>query len=157
MHGADIIGAKAQIVNPALKPLEFLLGEWRTTGTHPAMPDKVLNGRASFRWHEGGAFLIMRTQVNEPEFPDGLAIIGSDDIAGTFTMTYFDERGISRIYAVTVGDRTVEWRRDDRALAQSMTITAKDDGTLMSKGRMSQDGGVWSDDLSQVFHREARP
>jgi hypothetical protein len=156
MHEADFIGVRAQIINSALKPLEFLLGEWRTTGTHPAMPDKVLNGRASFRWHEGGAFLIMRTQVDEPEFPDGLAIIGSDNVAGTFTMTYFDERGISRIYAVTVGERTVGWRRDDRELAQSITITANDDGTLVSKGRMSQNGGDWGDDLSQVFHRDGR-
>ncbi len=152
-----IIGAKAQIPNPALKPLEFMLGEWRTTGSHPAMAGKVLNGRTSFRWHEGGAFLMMRTQVDEPEFPNGVAIIGSDDVAGTFAMTYFDERGISRHYEVTVGDRTVTWRRDDPKLSQSNTITAEDDGnTLVGKGRMSQNGGAWGDDLSQVFHREAR-
>lgn len=155
MGDPPAIGAKAQIPNPALRPLAFLIGEWRTTGSHPMMPGKILHGRTHFSWHEGGAFLLMRTQVDEPEFPDGLAIIGSDDVAGSFIMTYFDQRGISRLYQVTVGIRTVTWRRDDRQLSQENTITAEDEGdTLVGKGRMSQDGGDWGDDLSQIFRRE---
>ena len=59
------------------------------------MPDKKLEGRTSFAWHEDGAFLIMRGEVDEPRFPDGVAIIGSDDGAGIFAMIYFDERGVS--------------------------------------------------------------
>ena len=105
------VGAKALIPNPALRPLQFLIGEWRTTGTHPMVPGKELPGRTSFAWHEGGAFLIMRQQVDESDFPDGVAIIGSDDAAGTFSMTYFDERGTSRLMEVTVRSGTVTWRR----------------------------------------------
>lgn len=118
------------------------------------MPDETLDGRTSFAWHEGGAFLIMRSQIDEPRFPSGVAIIGSDDVAGTFAMTYFDERGVSRLFEVTVGARTVTWRRDDPAFSQALTITA-DGGndTLISKGRMSQDGGPRVDDLSQTFTR----
>jgi hypothetical protein len=158
MNELPSIGVKAKISNSALKPLEFLLGEWRTTGSHPERAGRVLSGRTSFQWHEGGAFLIMRTQIGEPEFPDGLAIIGSDNVAGTFTMTYFDERGISRVYDMTVGDRTVTWSRDDPKFSQSNTITADaSSNTLVGKGRMSKDGGAWGDDLSQVFHREGTP
>lgn len=153
----SIIGAKARMPNPALAPLAFLIGEWRTTGTHPMAPGTTLAGRTSFAWHESGAFLIMRSDVDAPLFPDGMAIIGSDDGAGRFAMTYFDERGVSRIFAVTIGDGRVTWHRDDPTLAQSVTITAADDGdTLTSNGRMSQDGGPWGDDLSQHFIREAR-
>jgi hypothetical protein len=149
------IGAKALIPNPALKPLEFLIGEWRTSGSHPQVPGKTLPGRTSFAWHEGGAFLIMRSQVDEPQFPNGLAIIGSDGDGGAFAMIYFDERGVSRVFQVTVGDRTVTWRRDDPTFSQSATITAESgDDRLVSKGRMSKDGGAWVDDLSQVFTRE---
>jgi len=121
------------------------------------MAGKVLKGSSSFSWHEGGAFLIMRTQVDEPEFPDGVAIIGSDNVVGTLTMIYFDERGISRVYDVTVGDRTVTWRRDDQKLSQTNTIMAERGGdTLVGKGRISQHGGAWSDDLSQTFYRRPR-
>lgn len=146
-------GAKALIPNPALKPLEFLVGEWRTSGTHPMLPGETLHGRTSFAWHEGGAFLITRSQVDHPQVPDGIAIIGSD-AAGSLAMIYFDERGVSRIFEVTVGPRTVTWRRGDPTFAQSLTITADDSGDeLTSKGRMSEKGGDWVDDLSQVFRR----
>jgi hypothetical protein len=151
MTQSSAIGAKALITNPALKPLEFLIGEWRTTGSHPLVPDKAVQGRTVFAWHEGGAFLVMRSQVDEPRFPDGLAIIGSD-VDGRFAMSYFDERGVSRLFEVTVGDRTVTWRRNDPELAQRVTIRADGD-RLVSKGRMSQNGGDWTDDLSQVFER----
>ena len=34
MFKSSAIGAKALIPNPALKRLEFLLGKWRTEGSH---------------------------------------------------------------------------------------------------------------------------
>lgn len=145
------IGLKA-LPNQSLGQLEFLIGDWETTGSHPMVPGKELRGRTSFAWHQGGAFLIMRSQVNEPKFPDGVAIIGSDDAAGTFAMIYFDERGTSRIMEVLVNDGTVTWRRDDAAFAQCLTITTSGD-RLVSQGRMSRDGGPWEDDLSQTFVR----
>jgi hypothetical protein len=38
------IGSEAAIPNPALKPLSFLVGEWRTEGSHPQLPGKTLHG-----------------------------------------------------------------------------------------------------------------
>ena len=148
------IGAEALIPNPALKPLEFLIGAWRTTGSHPLVPGKALNGRTSFAWHEGGAFLVMRSEIDQPQFPSGVAIIGSDDVAGKFAMIYFDERGVSRLLEVAIGERTVTWRRDEPEFSQSLTIEAEGGDRLVSKGRMSQKGGPWTDDLSQVFERD---
>ncbi len=55
----------------------------------------------------------MRSDIDQPQFPSGLAIIGSDDVAGNFAMIYFDERGTSRICDVTVAHRTLTWRRDN--------------------------------------------
>jgi hypothetical protein len=153
MVRTSLVGAGALIPNPALKPLDFLLGEWRTVGAHPLVPGETLRGRTSFAWHEGGAFLIMRSQVDHPQFPDGVAIIGSDGAPGKFVMIYFDERGVSRILDLVVGDRSVTWRHDDPEFGQSLTIAVEGD-RLVSKGRMSKKGGAWEDDLSQVFTRE---
>jgi len=148
------IGARALIPNPALRRLGFLVGDWRTAGTHPAFPDQPLHGRTCFAWHEGGAFLVMRSEVDHPQFPDGVAIIGSDD-SGKFAMTYFDERGVSRLLDVVVGDGAVTWRHDDPEFAQTLTITAEDSGKrLVSQGRMSRKSAPWEDDLSQVFLRD---
>jgi hypothetical protein len=145
--------SEAQTLNAALRPLDFLIGEWRTTGMHPLVPGETLRGQTTFARHEGGAFLIMRSEVDHPLFPSGTAIIGSDNASGKFMMIYFDERGISRMYEVTIGDRSVTWCRNDPDLSQSLTITARDDGELISRGRMSHKGGDWADDLSQVFSR----
>ena len=79
-------GTVARIANPSLLPLAFLIGSWRTTGTHPMRPDRVLHGRTSCNWLEEGAFLIVRSHIDDPDFPDGVAI-GSDDIARTFNMS----------------------------------------------------------------------
>lgn len=146
------IGARALIPNPALAPLEFLVGDWRTAGTHPLVPGETLSGRTSFAWSEGGAFMIMRSQVDHPQFPDGVALVGSDSGSGRSTMIYFDERGVSRVLDVTLGHRNVTWRHDDPDFAQSLTLAAEGDG-LVSKGRMRKKGGKWEDDLSQVFTR----
>ena len=150
------IGPEAQRRNPALDPLTPLLGDWRTTGTHPLVPDTTFHGRTSFAWHEGGAFVLMRSEIDEPEIPSGVAVIGSDDAAGTFTMIYFDEREISRRYTVEVGDGEVSWHRDEAGFAQRMVVTVASDGSrLDAKGTMSHDGGPWEDDLQLTYERIA--
>jgi hypothetical protein len=56
-------------------------------------------------------FLIMRSEIEHPEFPTGTAIFGSNNVAGEFFMLYFDERGISRKYDVSFEDNVLKWRR----------------------------------------------
>jgi hypothetical protein len=148
------IGSEAQRRNPALAPLAPLLGDWRTTGTHPLVPGTTFHGRASFAWHEGGAFVVMRSEIDEPEIPSGVAVIGSDDAAGTFTMVYFDERDVSRRYTVEVGSGEVSWHRDEAGFAQRMVLTVVGDGSrLDAQGTMSREGGPWEDDLQLTYER----
>ena len=148
------IGPKASRPNPALQPLAFLVGEWATTGTHPAFPDEPLPGKTSFAWAEGGAFLLMRSQTDHEDFPDGVAVFASDNVLRTITMCWFDERGISRLCPVIVRDGAVHWHHDDPAFMQRLTITAGPDGRHMSStGEMAKNGGEWTADLSQVFVR----
>lgn len=148
------IGSAALRPNPALEPLAPLIGSWRTTGTHPLLPGTTFHGRTSFSWHEGGAFVVMRSEIDEPEVPDGVAIIGSDDAAGTFTMIYVDEREISRRYHVEVADGVVTWHRDEAGFAQRMAITIAADGsTLQANGTMSRDGAPWEGDLQLTYER----
>ena len=150
-----IVGANALRPNPALQPLGFLLGEWSTVGRHPAVPGEDLLGTTSFAWAEGGAFLVMRSQTDHKDFPDGIAIFGSDNVLGTITMCWFDERGISRLCPVSVGEGSVGWHHDDPAFMQRVTITADEGGfRMIGKGERAKDGGAWGDDLSQEFIRQ---
>jgi hypothetical protein len=148
------IGPEAQRPNPALEPLAPLLGDWRTTGTHPLVPGTTFHGRTSFAWHEGGAFVLMRSEIDEPGIPSAVAVIGSDDAAGTLTMIYFDERDVSRRYTVEAGGGTVSWHRDEAGFAQRMVLTVAGDGSrLEAQGTMSRDGGPWEDDLQLTYER----
>ena len=150
-----MIGVEAAIPNPALAPLQAVVGTWRTVGRHPYLPDTVLHGRTSFAWMDGGAFLVMRTEIDEPLIPSGIAIIGSDDATGRFSMLYFDERGVSREYEVTIGDGVFTWSRNTPAFSQRFVCTIAPDGRSMSgKGEMSRDGAPWEKDLELDYTRE---
>jgi hypothetical protein len=149
-----VIGGDALIPNSALKSLEAFIGVWQTTGTHPYLPGKTLVGRTSFAWHEGGAFVIMHSEVDEPQIPSGVAIIGSDDVAGAWFMLYFDERGVSRKYDVAVAGDRLTWHRDGPGFSQRFTIAVEDGVDRMSgHGEMSRDGAPWEDDLSLSYQR----
>lgn len=148
-HARDHRAAKP---NPALEALTPLVGEWRTLGKHPALPGKTFHGSTSFAWIEGGAFLIMRSKIDEPEIPDGLAIFGSDDARGEHFMLYFDERGVSRKYDVKLSPRRLVWSRSDPAFAQTFTLDFASDGkTLSGRGEMSKDGAAWEPDLELTY------
>ena len=94
--------------NPLLQVLTVLVGTWSTVGTHALVPGKTFHGRTTFSWIEGGAFLTMRSQIDEPEIPSGIAIIGTDDATGECSMLYFNERGVSRRYEMRLEGN--EWR-----------------------------------------------
>jgi hypothetical protein len=94
----------------------------------------------------------MRSEVDHPEIPDGIAIFGSDDEAKTYGMLYFDERGISRRYEAAATEKEIKWWRDDPHFSQRLTLTIGKD-TLVSKGEMSRDGGAWQPDLSLTYTR----
>jgi hypothetical protein len=148
------IGGGALIPNPALRAFEPLVGEWRTTGTHPLVPGTTFHGRTSFGWHEGGAFLVMRSEIDESGIPSGVAVFGSDDQAGTYVMVYFDERGVSRTYDVTLTGGTLVWTRDEAGFAQRNTLTIDDGGARITGiGEMRRDGGDWEGDLSLTYER----
>ncbi len=151
---ATKIGTKASIPNPALKPFEVLVGEWQTTGSHPYLPGAVLPGRTSFDWLEGGAFLIMRSEIDEPHFPDGVVIFGSDDVAKKVVMLHFDERGVSRVYDVSMAGNQLQWWRDEPSFSQRFIITIEADGnTMIGKGEMSREGAAWEKDLELTYTR----
>jgi len=149
---AGNIGAKACKPNPALKLFEPLIGEWQATGIHPYFPDSELHGRVSFEWIEDGAFLMMRSELDHPKFPDGIAIFGSDDVAQAYYMLYFDERGVSRKHDVSITEAQLKWWRDDPDFSQRFTIDIAGD-RLVSSGEMSRDGGEWEKDLSLTYKK----
>jgi hypothetical protein len=146
-------GHEAAIPNPALEPLSFLVGGWHTEGSHPMIPGKTLHGRTSFAWSDGGAFLVMRTQVDEPGIPSAIAILGTDDDARECSMLYFDERGVSRRYIVALRSDQWQWWRDTPGFAQRFTARLVDGGRRMTgQGELNR-GDHWEPDLQLTYTR----
>jgi hypothetical protein len=149
---ANKIGSKVLMRNSFLKPFETLVGGWQTTGSHPYFPNTKLNGRVSFEWIEDGAFVMMRSEIDHPKFPDGIAIFGSDDELQKYYMIYFDVRGVSRIYEASITESQLKWWRDDSQLSQRFTMAINED-KLVTSGEMSRNGGRWEKDLSLTYKK----
>jgi hypothetical protein len=148
------VGHEACIPNRALEPLSFLVGEWSTIGSHPMLPGKILHGRTSFAWAEGGAFLVMRSEIDEPDIPSGIAVVGTDVDSKECSMLYFDERGVSRRYLVALRSDQWHWWRDTPGFSQRFTGTLVDGGTrIVGKGELCRNGVTWEADLELTYTR----
>ncbi|HEY0010916.1 MAG TPA: hypothetical protein VGB97_03345 [Candidatus Paceibacterota bacterium] len=146
---------KAFPPNHSLQAFAPVIGEWKTAGTHGMIPDTPLHGHTSFSWHESGAFIVMQSSINEDVgIPHGLAILASDDALGTFAMAYYDERGVSRHYHLSIQDNVVKWWREQPSVSQRYSLTISEDGhTLTGKGEISKDGITWEQDLNLVYSK----
>jgi len=145
---------EAAIPNVAFKPFDILIGEWKTIGTHPYLPNTTLHGQTSFKWIEGGAFLIMHSEIDEEGIPSGIAIFASDNASEEYFMLYFDERNVSRKYEVSFQDNILKWWRNAPGFSQRYTWAIANDGqTIIGKGELSKDGSTWEKDLELTFTR----
>jgi len=142
-------------VSPRLQALAVLVGEWATVGTHPRLRGKTFHGHASFTWLESGAFLLFHSHIDEPEIPNGVAILGTDDSnpdAGA--MLYFDARNVSREYRWTISSNVWPWARDELGFSQRMVLTIANDGLrIEAKGQMSRNGKSGEPDLQLTYTR----
>jgi hypothetical protein len=142
-------------VNPRLQALAVLTGEWTTLGVHPMLPGKTFHGHTTFSWLQSGAFLLVHMHIDEPEIPDGVAILGTDDaLSDAGAMLYFDVRNISREYRWTISNNVLTWTRNAPDFSQRMVLTIGEDGQrIEGKGEMSRNGQTWEPDLQLTYSR----
>jgi hypothetical protein len=152
---------------PALEPLDALVGEWRMEAGPPEGPPWPGEGRLSFGWMNGGKFLVQRWSVDLPEAPNGIAIIGLADAPASaeavaeklaesgapYRQHYFDSRGVHRIYEMTLSDGEWKlWRDSLDPFAQRFTGTFSDDGkTITGAWELAEDGSTWKTDFGVTY------
>ena len=141
--------------NPALKDLEVLIGEWAIDLTFPADPPVTVRAHVSFDWFANGAFLVMRSGVDEWSGPgSAVCVIGRDDAVDTYSMLYYDARGVSRIYEMSLADGVWKQWRSAPEFSQRFTGTFSDDGnTITAQWEKSNDGVQWEHDFDLVYRR----
>jgi hypothetical protein len=69
-------------------------------------------------------------------------------------MRYFDERGVSRKYEMTLRDNSWKYWRNAPGFSQRFTGTFADEGnTIIGIWELSADGSIWKRDLELTFTR----
>jgi len=156
-------------IEPNLEPLNRLVGTWATTATHPACPGLVVHGTAEITWLEGERFLIQRARTDHADFPDSISIIGvigrdragdarglGSDLAteSRLSMSYFDSRGVSRIYEVSIDGGVWRLWRDAPGFSQRFTGTFAESGdTIAGRWQVCEDDVHWKGDVEIDYRR----
>jgi hypothetical protein len=125
------------------------------SGENPFDPDQPLRGAVRFEWLDGGHFLLQRWHIEPSIFPSGIAVIGADGPAGTLAQHYYDSRGVSRTYGVTLEDGVLTIARDDPDFAQRFVGRFDDDGaTIAGAWERCDDGQHWQHDFALTYARK---
>jgi hypothetical protein len=72
----------------SLDTLDVFLGEWDMVASFETSPADRPRARTTFDWLSGRRFLIQRWEVDHPDAPDGIVIIGFDDDNATLLQHY---------------------------------------------------------------------
>lgn len=140
----------------ALRRLEPLVGRWKLEAIGPdgqAWPGEAWS---TIEWHESGAHLVERSTVDMPEAPDGVSIMGCDAANGTYYQLYSDDRGVCRVYEMSIDER--EWRlwRTGEPFAQRFTGRFEDGGdTIAGRWELAEDGANYRTDFDLTYRRAA--
>jgi hypothetical protein len=141
----------------ALKRLEPLVGEWRLEAIPPGGEPWPGEARAVFEWHESGAHLIERFTAEMPEAPNGISIMGCDAANGTYYQLYSDDRGVCRVYDMSIDDG--EWRlwREGEPFPQRFYGRFEDGGdTIVGRWEKAEDGTNYEIDFDLTYRRLER-
>jgi hypothetical protein len=138
----------------ALRRLEPLVGEWALEATGADGKAWPGGGRVTCEWHASGAHLVQRATVDFPEAPDSVSIIGCDGANGTYFQLYSDERGVCRVYEMSVGDGAWRLWREGEPFSQRFTATFSEDGnTITGRWEIAEDGTDYTTDFDLVYRR----
>src|SRR5688572_16067106 len=139
----------------SLKQFDVLIGEWTMVGSHPQLPSDV-HGHSSFEWLRDGALLTWHFDWDSGQgIPNAFNIIGHDDAVEPCSMLYSDERGVARIYQMSLADGVWKMWRDAPAFFQRVTGTFSNDGnTITCHGELSSNGSNWKQDLDVTYTRK---
>ncbi len=133
----------------------MLVGEWSQQATPPGGEPWPGEATVTFEWLEGSdkRLLVERMSVEMPEAPDGVCVIGCDAANGTYFQLYTDDRGVCRVYEMSIGDG--EWKlwREGEPFSQRFTAKISDDGNTIDGRWEVNEGDGWKTDFDLVYTR----
>jgi hypothetical protein len=137
--------------NPALAPLDVLVGERSMVAGFEGMPIPDVGARVVFECLPGEQF---------PEAPDSITIIGLDLAGGgRYLEHYFDSRCVARIYKMTLEADTWTLWRDEADLSaldfrqRYIGTIAGDSQTIAGAWEICHEGSTWEHDFNLSYRK----
>lgn len=144
----------------ALRRLDAFVGEWRL-GLGNAIPRSDDGGaRSVFESMFDGQFLVQRTEIPDPNAPNGFCIVAYHPGTG-YTQHYFDSRGVVRLYGMTFQDGVWTLLREKPDFTpldfkQRFTGRFSDDGNAIFGTWEIDEGSGWRKDFDLTYARVTR-
>ena len=133
--------------NPGLDNLSRLVGKWDVELVFPSAPSNKIQGSATFDWLEGAAFIVEHLGTS-------VWIIGPDDSTDTYYVLYHDERGVSRMYQMSLSGNTWKLWRNAPGFSQRFEGKLSDDDNIITAHwEKSFDGSTWEHDFDLTYKR----
>ncbi|MES2514886.1 MAG: DUF1579 family protein [Bacteroidota bacterium] len=138
-----------------LKKLNFLIGEWHTSGKvskASSGSSKIIRGMDTYEWISGGFFILHRVDVfMGNKKTEAVEIIGYDEIRKCYFMKSFDSEGASTtMYAELEKPRMLKFGDNQ----MRSVLTAQKDGHSMSaKWELSKNGKAWKSWMKLEFEK----
>jgi hypothetical protein len=153
-HAEEVGRMDQPTAEDALRALDVLVGEWALEARPPGGDPWPGGGQAVFEWHESGAHLIQRFWSEVPEAPNGVCIIGCDAANGAYYQLYSDDRGVCRVYEMSIEDGEWQLWRTGEPFAQRFTGAFSDDGTTIAgRWELAEDGSDFAVDFDLTYRR----
>jgi hypothetical protein len=151
----EMNSSQVKTVNPALKELEPLIGDWTMELSNASFlpdPSEIIRGSSRFEWIEAGNFLVNRQGSNQAGAPHATWLISRDDASSQYSVFYFDDRQVSRIYAMSFSEGVWNLWRNAPGFSQRFEGKLSEDGNrIQACWENSVDGKVWKHDFDLTY------
>ena len=136
----------------SLARLERLVGDWEVEARWPGDAVGPAHGRVSVAWHDSKAHLVLTSAMDDP-VPDSVSIIGCDGANDGYLSLYSDDRGVCRIFRMSIDEN--EWMlwRDGIPFGQRFIVHTADGGDTMAGGWEIEKDGVLVHDFAIAYRR----
>ena len=134
--------------------MQPLVGEWILEAIGPGGEPWPGKARVTIEWHDSRAHLIERSTIEMPGAPNTISIIGCDAANGTYYQLYSDDRGVCRVYEMSIGSGTWMLWREGEPFPQRFTAKFEDDdNTIVGRWEKAEDGQGYTTDFEVIYRR----
>jgi hypothetical protein len=132
---------------------EIFVGEWTLTITNQWWlddPTTITSGSATCEWL-GDSFLRMQAEIaGEPSWD---FVFGRNDARGEFVVLYHDQRGVLRVFDLTLEGDTWAMSRTDPDFHQRFVGRVEGDQIIARTDASDDEGATWRKDFDLIFER----